>query len=82
MPVSQAPSASLCVALLKLHSNVVQCSHQLIEHCRELSLTLNEPEVDSILVIGIMRNLLFNAKMMFSSAGHSQDLGVCDRSVV
>ncbi|XP_078714419.1 zinc finger FYVE domain-containing protein 26 isoform X2 [Lampetra fluviatilis] len=74
----QAPSASLCVALLKLHSNVVQCSHQLIEHCRELSLTLNEPEVDSVLVIGIMRNLLFNAKMMFSSAGHSQDLGVCD----
>uniref|UniRef100_S4R9W8 Zinc finger FYVE domain-containing protein 26 n=1 Tax=Petromyzon marinus TaxID=7757 RepID=S4R9W8_PETMA len=74
----QAPSASLCVALLKLHSNTVQCSHQLIEHCRELSLTLNEPEVDSVLVIGIMRNLLFNAKMMFSSAGHSQDLGVCD----
>uniref|UniRef100_A0A8C4WVC4 Zinc finger FYVE domain-containing protein 26 n=1 Tax=Eptatretus burgeri TaxID=7764 RepID=A0A8C4WVC4_EPTBU len=74
----QAPSASLCLALLKLHSNSGECGHQLAMHCVALSRTLNSPEVDRKLVISIMKKLLFNAKMMFVEAGLSQDLSLCD----
>uniref|UniRef100_UPI00358E2D5C zinc finger FYVE domain-containing protein 26 n=1 Tax=Myxine glutinosa TaxID=7769 RepID=UPI00358E2D5C len=74
----QAPNASLCLVLLKLHSNSAECGHQLAVHCVALSHTLNSPEVDRKLVISIMKKLLFNAKMMFVEASLSQDLSLCD----
>ncbi|MBN3313649.1 ZFY26 protein, partial [Atractosteus spatula] len=74
----QAPSASLCVAILNLHSNHIACGHQLIEQCRELSQGLNNPEVDARLLIDIMKQLLFSAKVMFVKVGQSQDLALCD----
>ncbi|XP_015206656.2 zinc finger FYVE domain-containing protein 26 isoform X1 [Lepisosteus oculatus] len=74
----QAPSASLCVAILNLHSNHIACGHQLIDQCRELSQGLNNPEVDARLLIDIMKQLLFSAKVMFVKVGQSQDLALCD----
>ncbi|XP_067895528.1 zinc finger FYVE domain-containing protein 26 isoform X2 [Heterodontus francisci] len=74
----QAPSASLCIAILNLHSNSMVCGHQLIEHCSRLSRALMNPEVDACLLMDIMKQLLFSAKMMFVKAGRSQDLALCD----
>ncbi|XP_054825928.1 zinc finger FYVE domain-containing protein 26 [Eublepharis macularius] len=74
----QAPSASLCIAILNLHSDSVACGHQLIEHCCKLSRGLTNPEVDAGLLTDIMKQLLFSAKMMFVKAGRSQDLALCD----
>ncbi|XP_023582080.1 zinc finger FYVE domain-containing protein 26 [Trichechus manatus latirostris] len=74
----QAPSASLCIAILNLHRDSIACGHQLIEHCCRLSQGLTNPEVDAGLLIDIMKQLLFSAKMMFVRAGRSQDLALCD----
>ncbi|XP_032478132.1 zinc finger FYVE domain-containing protein 26 [Phocoena sinus] len=74
----QAPSASLCIAILNLHQDSVACGHQLIEHCCRLSQGLMNPEVDAGLLTDIMKQLLFSAKMMFVKAGRSQDLALCD----
>ncbi|XP_025940334.1 zinc finger FYVE domain-containing protein 26 isoform X2 [Apteryx rowi] len=74
----QAPSSSLCIAILSLHSDSVVCGHQLIEHCCKLSQGLTNPEVDAGLLMDIMKQLLFSAKMMFVKAGRSQDLALCD----
>lgn len=75
----QAPSSSLCIAILSLHSDSIVCGHQLIEHCCKLSQGLTNPEVDAGLLMDIMKQLLFSAKMMFVKAGRSQDLALCDR---
>ncbi|KAM7041726.1 zinc finger FYVE domain-containing protein 26 isoform 1-T1 [Acridotheres tristis] len=74
----QAPSSSLCIAILSLHSDSTVCGHQLIEHCCKLSQGLTNPEVDAGLLMDIMKQLLFSAKMMFVKAGRSQDLALCD----
>ncbi|XP_055451306.1 zinc finger FYVE domain-containing protein 26 isoform X1 [Psammomys obesus] len=74
----QAPSASLCIAVLRLHRDSMACGHQLIEQCCRLSEGLTNPEVDAGLLIDIMKQLLFSAKMMFVKAGQSQDLALCD----
>ncbi|KAL1789538.1 zinc finger protein FYVE domain-containing protein 26 isoform X1 [Sigmodon hispidus] len=74
----QAPSASLCIAILNLHRDGIACGHQLIEHCCRLSKGLTNPELDAGLLIDIMKQLLFSAKMMFVKAGQSQDLALCD----
>ncbi|CAO2586746.1 Zinc finger FYVE domain-containing protein 26 [Lemmus lemmus] len=74
----QAPSASLCIAILNLHRDSIACGHQLIEHCCKLSKGLTNPELDAGLLIDIMKQLLFSAKMMFVKAGRSQDLALCD----
>ncbi|XP_062324940.1 zinc finger FYVE domain-containing protein 26 isoform X2 [Osmerus eperlanus] len=74
----QAPSASLCVAILSLHSDQMACGHQLIAHCRSLSRQLTSPEVDARLLTDIMRQLIFSAKLMFVTVGRSQDLALCD----
>ncbi|XP_069773187.1 LOW QUALITY PROTEIN: zinc finger FYVE domain-containing protein 26 [Narcine bancroftii] len=74
----QAPSASLCIAILNLHSKSMMCGHQLIDNCNKLSHALTNPEVDAGLLIDIMKQLLFSAKMMFVKAGRSQDLALCD----
>ncbi|XP_016044934.1 zinc finger FYVE domain-containing protein 26 isoform X2 [Erinaceus europaeus] len=74
----QAPSASLCIAILNLHQDSIACGHQLIEHCCRMSQGLTNPEVDAGLLIDIMKQLLFSAKMMFVKTGQSQDLALCD----
>ncbi|KAL2099181.1 hypothetical protein ACEWY4_005661 [Coilia grayii] len=74
----QAPSASLCVSILSLHSDPAACGHQLIGHCRSLSRTLTNPEVDARLLTDVMRQLLFSAKVMFVKTGQTQDLALCD----
>ncbi|XP_048061313.1 zinc finger FYVE domain-containing protein 26 isoform X2 [Megalobrama amblycephala] len=74
----QAPSASLCVAILTLHSDHAACGQQLIGHCRLLSRKLTNPEVDARLLTDVMRQLLFSAKLMFVNAGCTQEPALCD----
>ncbi|KAM8921326.1 LOW QUALITY PROTEIN: zinc finger FYVE domain-containing protein 26 [Pelodytes ibericus] len=74
----QAPSASLCSAILNLHSKSDECGYQLIERCCILSNGLTNPEMDSRLLLDIMKNLLFSAKMIFVKAARSHDLALCD----
>ncbi|KAG9336768.1 hypothetical protein JZ751_003116 [Albula glossodonta] len=74
----QAPSASLCIAILSLHSDHKACGDQLIDHCRSLSRGLTNPEVDARLLTDIMRQLLFSAKLMFVKVGRNQNLVLCD----
>ncbi|KAM9294446.1 zinc finger FYVE domain-containing protein 26 [Gastrophryne carolinensis] len=74
----QAPSASLCSAILNLHSKSDECGYQLIERCCQLSKGLTNPEMDSRLLLDIMKNLLFSAKMIFVKAARSHDLALCD----
>ncbi|XP_053088354.1 zinc finger FYVE domain-containing protein 26 isoform X1 [Pangasianodon hypophthalmus] len=74
----QAPSASLCVSILTLHSDHAACGHQLIGHCRSISCKLTNPEVDARLLTDVMQQLMFSAKLMFVRAGRSQDLALCD----
>ncbi|XP_029454718.1 zinc finger FYVE domain-containing protein 26 isoform X2 [Rhinatrema bivittatum] len=74
----QAPSASLCTAILNLHSDSITCGHQLIQRCCLLSRSLTNPEMDSRLLLDIIKTLLFSAKMMFVKTGRTQDLALCD----
>ncbi|XP_062378501.1 zinc finger FYVE domain-containing protein 26 isoform X4 [Sardina pilchardus] len=74
----QAPSASLCVSILSLHSDPAACGHQLIGHSRSLSRTLTNLEVDARLITDVMRQLVFSAKVMFVKTGQNQDLALCD----
>ncbi|XP_040267483.1 zinc finger FYVE domain-containing protein 26 isoform X2 [Bufo bufo] len=74
----QAPSSSLCSAILNLHSKSDECGYQLIERCCLLSKGLTNPEMDSRLLLDIMKNLLFSAKMIFVKAARSNDLALCD----
>ncbi|XP_053330855.1 zinc finger FYVE domain-containing protein 26 [Spea bombifrons] len=74
----QAPSASLCSAILNLHSKCDECGYQLIERCCMLSKALTNPEMDSRLLLDIMKSLLFSAKMIFVKAARSHDLALCD----
>lgn len=77
----QAPSASLCVAILTLHSDHAACGQQLIGHCRSLSRKLTNPEVDARLLTDVMRQLLFSAKLMFVNAGCSHEPALCDNYI-
>lgn len=77
----QAPSASLCVAILTLHSDHAACGQQLIGHCRSLSRKLTNPEVDARLLTDVMRQLLFSAKLMFVNAGCTQEPALCDNYI-
>ncbi|XP_078590684.1 zinc finger FYVE domain-containing protein 26-like isoform X2 [Branchiostoma floridae x Branchiostoma japonicum] len=74
----QAPNTSLCVSLLNLHSDDRAAGQQMVQLSHSLSLNLNYPDVDSSLIISMLRYLLFNAKMKFMKAGESSGIELCD----
>ncbi len=63
----QSPSISLCLSLIELHSNQYECGKLLIKLCEYLSEQLStkqrNTEIDYGLVLNIIKNLLFTAKM-------------------
>ncbi|KAK3093553.1 hypothetical protein FSP39_017239 [Pinctada imbricata] len=77
----QAPSTSLCLSILGLHSNQVTSGQLMLNLCDSLSQYLRplapgvpNPEVDYSLILSMMKTLLFHAKMRFSASGESQGL--------
>lgn len=63
----QSPSISLCLSLIELHSDQYQCGKILINLCdylsEQLSTKQRNAEIDYGLVLNIIKNLLFTAKM-------------------
>ncbi|UJR25727.1 hypothetical protein I4U23_007079 [Adineta vaga] len=63
----QSPSISLCLSLIELHSDQYACGKLLIQLCEYLSEQLSSKqrnsEIDYGLVLNIIKNLLFTAKM-------------------
>nr|XP_054759360.1 zinc finger FYVE domain-containing protein 26-like [Lytechinus pictus] len=81
----QAPSTSLCLSILELHSDPGACGHLILLMCQRLSEYLRpvrpgEPntEVDYSLVLSMMRTLLLNSKLKFLGSGDSASLELCD----
>ncbi|XP_005113539.2 zinc finger FYVE domain-containing protein 26, partial [Aplysia californica] len=78
----QAPSVSLCISILKQHSSRLEAGKLTISLCDTLSSHLQpispgvpNPEIDYSLIISVMKQLLFQAKLDFlssSSTGMSE----------
>ncbi|EDO48452.1 predicted protein [Nematostella vectensis] len=81
----QAPSSSLCMAILDLYSDNSACGRLILELCNTLSQILvpllpgvRNEELDHNLIISMIRYLLFNAKLKMIKAGETQGLELCD----
>jgi len=81
----QAPSASLCVSILDLHSDVKACGMLILDLCNSLSQKLvsvapgvRNEELDHNLLISMIRYLLFSAKLKMMKAGETQGVELCD----
>lgn len=81
----QAPSASLCVSILDLHSDAKACGRLILDLCNSLSQKLvpvapgvKNEELDHNLVISMIRYLLFNAKLKMMKTGETQGVELCD----
>ncbi|XP_022094724.1 zinc finger FYVE domain-containing protein 26-like isoform X2 [Acanthaster planci] len=81
----QAPSTSVCLSILDLHSDHSTCGTLILQICRDLSEYLRpirpgvpNPEVDYNLIISMMKTLLFNAKLHFIKDGDSSSIELCD----
>ncbi|ESP02327.1 hypothetical protein LOTGIDRAFT_238051 [Lottia gigantea] len=81
----QAPSVSLSISILNHYSNVRECGHILLKICDNLSKYLQpispgvpNPEVDYNLIISMISQLLFQAKMKFLKLGDNNGIGQCD----
>ncbi|RWS14108.1 Zinc finger FYVE domain-containing protein-like protein [Dinothrombium tinctorium] len=62
-----APSSSLCLSILKLHSDGKKCSDVIIEKfCKPLFDILSSNQVDYGLVINTIKSLLISAKVLVS----------------
>ncbi|XP_059142669.1 zinc finger FYVE domain-containing protein 26-like, partial [Physella acuta] len=76
----QAPSVTLCVSILKQHSSRLEAGMTIIEMCDQLSQLMvpvspgvPNPEIDYNLIISVMKQLLFHAKLDFN-----YNIGQCD----
>ncbi|KAK7103379.1 hypothetical protein V1264_018289 [Littorina saxatilis] len=81
----QAPSVALCMSILEHHTDTHTSGQLILTMCDDLSSFLqpiapgvSNPEVDYGLVISIIRELLFRAKMIFLKGGDSGMIGKCD----
>ncbi|XP_062609221.1 zinc finger FYVE domain-containing protein 26-like [Saccostrea cucullata] len=81
----QAPSTSLCLSLLGLHSKPHKCGKLMLDLCDNLSEFLRpiapgvpNPEVDYSLVLSMMKTLLVHAKMQYINIGDPQGLVRCE----
>ncbi|GFO26040.1 Zinc finger fyve domain-containing protein 26 [Plakobranchus ocellatus] len=81
----QAPSVSLCVSILKQHSSRTESGKLILSMCDVLSSYMvpispgvPNPEIDYSLIISVMKQLLFQAKIGFQNAGDSGMTAQCD----
>lgn len=66
----QAPSTSLCLSILDLHDQSLECGKDLLTMCDDLSnylQTANYQVEDFALIINMMKHLLHNAKVIIFS---------------
>ncbi|XP_036363256.1 zinc finger FYVE domain-containing protein 26-like [Octopus sinensis] len=82
----QAPSASLCISILNVHSDPRKCGELILKLCDDLSKLLKpispgmaNSEIDYSLVISMMRHLLFHAKVRFTRCMENRLMILCDQ---
>lgn len=62
-----APSSSLCLSLLKMHSDKKRCAQVIIDHLtRPLFETFSSNRVDYGLIINLIKSLLLSAKVLLN----------------
>lgn len=80
-----APSVSLCLSILKLHSESAACPNFLIDSCETILGYLQpqggmpNPEVDYAFVIEMCRSLVLAAKVKCAQWGYISDEPNCDQ---
>ncbi|BFZ12118.1 hypothetical protein BsWGS_15157 [Bradybaena similaris] len=81
----QAPSVSLSISLLKQHSSRAEAGKLILSMCDQLSTYLvpispgvPNPEIDYSLIISVMKQLLFQAKLDFLHAGNTGLTELCE----
>ncbi|GFR95860.1 zinc finger FYVE domain-containing protein 26-like, partial [Elysia marginata] len=82
---SMAPSVSLCVSILKQHSSRTESGRLILSICDMLSGYMvpispgvPNPEIDYSLIISVIKQLLFQAKIGFQNTGDSGLVAECD----
>lgn len=80
----QAPSTSLCLSILDLHDNSLECGKHLLTMCDDLSSYLqstasSQAETEDFgLIINMIKNLLNNAKMRLLQNSSTNIISLCD----
>ncbi|XP_014614411.1 PREDICTED: uncharacterized protein LOC106792487 [Polistes canadensis] len=81
-----APSISLCLAILNLHSDHKAYTSFLLDRCDEMKQLLYpvndgkvNPEVDHVVIIKMIKSLLVAAKVKCAKLGFNTGLAHCDR---
>jgi len=77
----QAPSTSLCLSILDLHNQPLECGKFLLRMCDELSNYLqsaNYQVEDFALIINMIKNLLNNAKVKLLQNSSTNMISMCD----
>ncbi|XP_028414314.1 zinc finger FYVE domain-containing protein 26-like isoform X2 [Dendronephthya gigantea] len=75
----QAPSSSLCTSILALHGDSKTCAELLLDLCNKLSQKLGmSEEIDNNLLISIICQLLYHAKLKFTNCGETHGVELCD----
>lgn len=78
----QSPSTSLCLSILDLHDNPIECGKHLLAMCDELSAclqTATSQVEDEGLIINMCKYLLHNAKVkLLQNSSTSSIISMCD----
>ncbi|XP_021918501.1 uncharacterized protein LOC110829239 isoform X4 [Zootermopsis nevadensis] len=81
-----APSVSLCLAILKLHSEhvayprfLLDACHQMLRLLQPVGPSMANPEVDYSLVIRMVRSLVVAAKVKHARSGLNTGVAHCDQ---
>ena len=77
----QAPSTSLCLSILDLHDQPLECGKELLSMCDNLSSYLQKTEYqveDVSLIIKMIKYLLCNAKIKLLQNSSTNIISLCD----
>ena len=78
----QAPSTSLCLSILNLHNQPLECGKALLNMCDELSISYSKTGSykveDFSLIINMMKHLLHNAKVTLLQNSSTNIISLCD----
>lgn len=78
----QAPSTSLCLSILDLHDNALECGKDLLSMCDDLSgylqTTAHSQVEDFGLIINMIKHLLHNAKVKLLQNSSTNMISLCD----
>ena len=84
----QSPSIELFLSIVEFHSSPESCAKFIMDRVDRLSLKIISDasgqlhkEVDYSFVIGIMKQLILNAKLKFAESGDSSGVELCDTYV-